>query len=388
MSADPKLPDANYIADGRPQRARTGGRTLAQVFDTRNNALNVWRLVLASGVILEHSWPLTGRKLHPPVEQLLTQGWVDGFFVISGFLITGSWVRNPRLREYFVARVLRIFPGLWVCLAVVAFVIAPIAVAIQGGSAVKLLLSPAPITYVLNNAVFNVYHAGIDGTPKHVPFPGVWDGVLWTLVFELICYVAVAVAGVAGLLNRRWPAPVVFTLFLVSSVLVSYPVETAPTVVQMVTRFSLVFAAGAVLHEFRDVIPARWSLVALSAVIVVVAGLLVPNYRILAALPLAYAVVVSGALIHDKRLRLRTDLSYGVYIYAWPMQQFLVICGLAFLHPLAFAVVAAIATLPLAALSWFLVEKRALSLKSRFKRRRRGPDDSGVGAQPKADALG
>lgn len=87
--------------------------------------------MLASGVILQHSWSLTGRKIYPPIEQLLTQVWVDGFFAISGFLITASWVRNPRLREYFVARILRIFPGLWVCLAVVAFVIAPISVAIQ-----------------------------------------------------------------------------------------------------------------------------------------------------------------------------------------------------------------------------------------------------------------
>lgn len=387
MSAHAEVSGPEPTANRRSKRPRAASPTLAQVFDTRNNALNVWRLVLASGVILEHSWPLTGRKLHPPVEQLLTQGWVDGFFVISGFLITASWVRNPRLREYFVARALRIFPGLWVCLAVVAFVIAPIAVAIQGGSALKLLLSPAPITYVLNNAVLNVYHAGIDGTPKNVPFPGVWDGVLWTLIFELLCYVAVAVAGMAGLLNRRWPAPVVFTLFLAAAVLVSYPVQTVPTLVQMVTRFALVFAAGAVLHEFRDVIPARWSLVALSAVIVVAAGLLVPNYRILAALPLAYAVVVSGALIHNTRLRLRTDLSYGVYIYAWPIQQLLVICGLAFLPPLAFAVVAALATLPLAALSWFLVEKRALSLKSRFKRRARRWGDAGVGAPPAADAV-
>ncbi|OBK18343.1 acyltransferase, partial [Mycobacterium sp. 1245852.3] len=258
--------------------------------------MNAWRLVLASGVILQHSWPLTGRKLPALGEQLLTQVWGDGFFVVSGFLITSSWVRNPRLREYFVARILRIFPGLWVCLAVVAFVAAPIGVAIQGGSAARLLLSPAPITYWLNNAVLNVYHAGIDGTPKNVPFPGVWDGVLWTLIFEMFCYIAVAVAGVAGLFNRRWPAPVVFAFFLVAAVLVSYPVAAVPTLFQMITRFALVFAAGAVLHEFRDVIPARWSLVAVSAAIVVVAGVLVPNYRILAALPLAYAVVVSGAL--------------------------------------------------------------------------------------------
>lgn len=386
MSANPKVSGPHTTTRGWPKRPRAASAKLAQVLDLRNNALNAWRLVLASGVILQHSWPLTGRKLPGPGEQLLTQVWVDGFFVVSGFLITSSWVRNPRLREYFVARILRIFPGLWVCLAVVAFVAAPIGVAIQGGSATRLLLSPAPIFYWLNNAVLNVYHAGIGGTPKNVPFPGVWDGVLWTLIFEIFCYIAVALAGVAGLFNRRWPAPVVFTLFLVAAALVSYPVQAVPTLPQMITRFALVFAAGAVLHEFRDVVPARWSLVALSAVIVVVAGVVVPNYRILAALPLAYAVVVSGALIHNSRLRLRTDLSYGVYVYAWPVQQLLVICGLAFLPPVAFAVVAGVATVPLAALSWFLVEKRALSLKTRFKRRTHGWD-AAVGAPPAADAV-
>ncbi len=268
---------------------------LAQVFDPRNNALNAWRLILATGVILEHAWPLTGRKLLPPFDQLISQVWVDGFFVISGFLITASWVHNPRLREFVAARVLRIFPGLWVCLLVVAFVIAPIGVTIQGGSAAKLVLSAAPIEYVLNNALLNVYHTGIAGTPTGVPWPGVWDGPLWTLVFEVLCYIAVAVAGVARLLNRRWPAPVVFALALAVSVLVSYPILKVETIPQMVARFAVVFAAGAVLHQLRDIIPARWSLVAVSAAIVFAAGILVPNYRIIAAIPLAYAVIVSGA---------------------------------------------------------------------------------------------
>jgi peptidoglycan/LPS O-acetylase OafA/YrhL len=126
------------------------------------------------------------------------------------------------------------------------------------------------------------------------------------------------------------------------------------------------------MYHWRDVIPARWSLVAVSVVIVVTAGLL-PDYRVVAALPLAYAVIVSGALIHNKRLRLRTDLSYGVYIYAFPTQVLLAVLGLTFLNPLVFFVISTIATLPLAALSWFLVEKRAMSLKSRLKRRSIAP---------------
>jgi hypothetical protein len=77
---------------------------------------------------------------------------------------------------------------------------------------------------------------------------------------------------------------------------------------------------------------------------------------------------VSGALVHE-HLRLRTDLSYGVYIYAFPVQQLLVICGLGMINPILFAIIATITTLPLAALSWFLVEKPAMSLKRRLKRK-------------------
>ena len=85
------------------------------------------------------------------------------------------------------------------------------------------------------------------------------------------------------------------------------------------------FAAGAFLYQWRDVIPARWSLVAVSVVIVARGRRLLPDYRRgRPAIPLAYAVIASGALIHNKRLRLRTDLSYGVYIYAFPIQQLLV----------------------------------------------------------------
>jgi peptidoglycan/LPS O-acetylase OafA/YrhL len=109
------------------------------------------------------------------------------------------------------------------------------------------------------------------------------------------------------------------------------------------------------------------------SVVIVLAASLLPNYRLIGAIPLAYAIIVSGALIHNKRLRLRTDLSYGVYIYAFPIQQLLVICGLGIMNPIVFAIIAAIATLPLAALSWFLVEKPSLSLKSRLKRRSIAP---------------
>jgi peptidoglycan/LPS O-acetylase OafA/YrhL len=347
---------------------------LGQVFDPRNNALNAFRLALAASVILWHSFPLTGHVVTSgAVRRLLFSVGVDGFFAISGFLITASWLSHPRVREYLVARALRILPGLYVCLVVTAFVIAPIGVAIQGGSAAKLLLSPGPIEYVLKNSAVIYLHPDVGGTPRGVPVPGGWDGPLYTLIWELMCYLAIAGLGVVGLASRRWVPAAVLGLAIAGAMLL--PPITNPgewTILQLAARFAIMFAAGSVLYHFRDVIPARWWLVAVSVVIVLAAGLL-PDYRLVAAIPLAYAVIASGALIHNERLRLRTDLSYGVYIYGMPAQQLLIICGLASLNPLLFFVTAFIATLPLAALSWFLVEKRAMSLKHRLKRRWSAP---------------
>jgi peptidoglycan/LPS O-acetylase OafA/YrhL len=375
MSAKPEVAGSSVRSSNAGQ-ADDKRLKLGQAFDPRNNALNVWRLAMAMGVILWHSFPLTGRDIpFAPARQLLGEIWVDGFFAISGFLITSSWLGNPRLRDYFVARGLRILPGLWVCLVVTALVIAPIGVAIQGGSAAKLLLSRAPIEYILKNSAVWLLQLDIGGTPRGIRRPGEWNSSLWTLEWEVLCYIAVAGLGIVGLLSRRWLLPAALALALSWSALLppwTWTVSEVPTLWQDGARFAVMFLAGALVHQFRNVTPARWSLVALSVVIVLAASLL-PNYRLIAAVPLAYAITVSGALIHNKRFRLRTDLSYGVYVYAFPIQQLLVICGLGSMNPIAFCAIAAIAILPIAALSWILVEKPAMSLKSRLIRRRSGP---------------
>jgi len=350
---------------------------LGQVFDPRSNALNAWRLALAGEVIFWHTYPVRG---HLPsvraVLQLLLCVGVDGFFAISGFLITASWISNPRLREYLAARALRILPGFYVCMIVTAFVFAPLSVAIQGGSAARLLFSFAPFEYVLKNIAVMWLKFDVGGTPHGIPNAGIWNASLWSLFWEVMCYIVVAVIGVAGLANRRWVSLTILVVAAIGASLmppVRFPDvfhhpegNIATTLIFMACRAAIMFAAGAFLYQWRDVIPARWSLVAVSVVIVLLAGQL-PDYRVVAAVPLAYAVVVSGALLHNKRLRLRTDVSYGMYIYAFPIQQLLLVLGLISLAPIVFCLTVALATLPLAAASWFLIEKPARSLKSRFK---------------------
>ncbi|WP_084044764.1 acyltransferase family protein [Mycobacterium avium] len=343
--------------------------TLGQVFDPRRNALNAWRLLLAAEVMLWHCWPITNRLPPAATLQLLFSVGVDGFFAISGFLITRSWLDDPRLRDFLAARALRILPGYYVCLIVTAFAVAPLSVAIQGGSVGALLSSGAPLEYVAKNSAVAYVHLNIGATPGGVPHPGVWNGSLWSLVWEVACYLAVAAIGVAGLADRRWMSVAVLALAVVGAALVpplTYPGQW--TVAQLAVRSAIMFAAGAVIYQWKDVIPARWSLVAVCVVVVAAASRL-PDYRVVAALPLAYAIIVSGALLRNRRLRLATDLSYGVYIYAFPVQQLLAVCGLARLPVAVFFVTALAATLPLAAASWWLIEKPSMALKRRLRRK-------------------
>lgn len=340
--------------------------SLAKVFDRRRNALTLWRLVLAIGVVFWHSWPLTGREMHyEPAVRLLSDMFADGFFVISGFLITAAWIRRPYLKEYWASRSLRIFPGLWVCLAAIAFIAAPIAAKVTDTT---VTLS-SEIWYVLNNAVLNIAYFGIDGTPADVPYPGVWNGSIWTLFFVLLCDLMVSVLGFVGLLKRRWTIP---TLFVAAVCWCAYVSYTPPgySMAQMLARFAVVFLAGAMFYQYQHKIPANWWLVALCSAIVVGSSF-THNYRVIGALPLAYAIIVSGALV--KRSRLQNDLSYGVYIYAFPVQQLLATFGFAALNPFLFFGLSTVAVMPVAAGSWFLVEKRASKLKGRIFRKSAKP---------------
>lgn len=330
-------------------------RVFSSVFDPRANGLNFVRLVLALSVIVWHSFPLTGHDIaFRPLRQLAAEVGVDGFFAISGYLIVASWVRDPSVIRYLRARALRIFPAFWVCLIVVALVIAPVFTGVLGG---------ANLTYVLVNAGLYIRQTGIDGTPAGIPFPGVWNGSLWTLWWEFLCYLGVLALGVAGLLRRGWVIGTAFLLVAGVAVLTSLGVLENGLIVHG-SRFGLMFFAGAIVWRYRDRIPVTPAVIA-GAVVVVAASLWLPNYRLVAALPLAYLVLTAGALIRTPALRLRNDISYGVYIYAFPVQQVLALVGAGALGVPAYALLATVGTVPLAAASWFWVEKPAMRLKGR-----------------------
>lgn len=351
--------------------------TLGDRFDPRANGLNAVRLFLATLVILWHAVPLSGRVIGwEPGSQLAHNLPVDGFFAVSGFLITASWLRRPALAPYLRARLLRIMPAFWVCLVVTAFVIAPVGARVLGQEVTLV----GEARYVLGNSALWITEYGVDGTPTGVPVQGVWNGSLWTLVWEALCYLAVAGLGVVGLL--RWPRAT-FVAVAGAGWVGSVVVLAGFTGLNLehVARFTLMFGVGALLWLLRDHIPLHpWALVAAGGLIVAAAFL--PDYRLLAAPAVAYLAVGAGALLSHPRWRMRNDLSYGTYVYAFPMQQLLVCLGAATLPLAVFMGASILATIPLAAGSWFLVERPVLRLKrSRTRESAPATPESATGAR-------
>jgi peptidoglycan/LPS O-acetylase OafA/YrhL len=289
---------------------------------------------------------------------------VNGFFAISGFLVTMSYV-NRGWRDYILARVLRIAPGLISATLVVSLLL--------GSAMTRLDLGQ----YLSHSGLWRFIWVTLTSFKSAASLPGVFDanpvpfpmGTVWTLKYETLCYLGVLVVGLIGLLLRRelalW-ALVILTLAAIGREIVapdgSKGVETA-------LRLPLIFLAGGVAYLWRERVPL--SLAGLAAALVFTA-LLSPTPAYKAALYLATAwsvlVLAMSPALTRRHSEPPADLSYGVYLYGWPVQQALVVLlpgmgALALLWP------ALALTLGVAALSWYVVEKPALGLKRRLLRR-------------------
>jgi peptidoglycan/LPS O-acetylase OafA/YrhL len=333
-------------------------------------------------VIVSHSWLLGGFGDEPTIGGYSLGGWaVAGFFVISGYLITGSRIRTT-LRSYLWRRFLRIFPGLWACLAVCLVVFVPLSAAT---SAETLPALGAQLEFFLGNGLLFGHDYGISGSLTTVSHPESWNGSLWTLKYEFACYVLIgALLAVTVLRARRWTIAAAFAAVSVANVSELWLEWSSVDDISLMLRLSAFFLAGATLFAFEDRIPvdARWGTAAAAALVVAIAVGQVPA---IAPLPLAYLCLWLGIILPLQRVGRANDISYGVYIYAFPVQQLLVLYGAAALGVWGFIALATICTVPLAFASWIVVERPAMRLKRVALRRevRSGP----APVAPSADAI-
>jgi peptidoglycan/LPS O-acetylase OafA/YrhL len=352
----------------RPFRTTNSGRarSLEVAFQPRKNSLNALRLFFATAVIVSHAWPIGGFGRDPRIGDLTVGQWaVGGFFVISGYLITGSRVTSS-FSGFLWRRFLRIFPGLWACLLVTVTVFTSIALYHQGAGASSLIGARA--SYVVNNALLVPDHMGVAGTPRAVPLAGDWNDSLWTLFYELACYLGVGIAlSIAFVKKKGWMFAVAFAAFALLN-LINVEIWHFPWFkISSMVKLGTYFVAGALLFAYRRRLPFSTWLASLSAAVLAV-GALVGHVSAFSALPLAYLCLWLGVRLPLSRIGRKNDISYGTYIYAFPLAQILVLFG-AHKAGVAWFILFCIAlTLLFAWVSSILVEKPALALKRKDPR--------------------
>lgn len=287
---------------------------------------------------------------------------VDGFFILSGFLVTRSYLKLDSIYRFVWHRFLRIMPGFWVCLLVTGLVVAPVAALLEGGSAAApFTTDPSAFRYIVSNSGLLILQYDIGGVLAGNPTPLVFNGSLWTLALEGLCYLLVAALGVAGALRHR-PVLVPIAAAVVWALTIAYDLGANVLVGDETLRMVFVFLLGATAHLYAHRVPMSGWLAVAAAVLFLLSAATLENYRLVGALPLAYLLLWIGACF-PWPLSLPADLSYGVYIYHWPILQLIAATGLVELPGLAFVTVGLLCVLPVAALSWFLVEKPALARK-------------------------
>lgn len=336
--------------------------TLDQAILRRANSLNVVRLCLAASVIFLHAWPITGRGSAPVAIDTIAGFAVPGFFCLSGFLIAASQM-HLSLPRFLLHRSIRIFPALWVVLVLTALVAAPLSTV--GGGTWTL---SAAVPFVLDNARLAPYpRFNITGTVADEA----WNGSLWSLPIEFTAYIAAALLLTLAIARRhaRLIVTAVLGLTVVAGWWAAGPGEVTTVFYLRSLVLATYFVAGMALYFWADRVKVDARLAALSLALVVMLQFPSnPTVGQLDALPLAYLLLWVGAVIPPRWAQTH-DISYGVYIYAGPVQR--LTYWLAPAWPLWLSLGSTIwVTVLLAWASWLLIERPALRLRKVASRRR------------------
>ena len=369
--------------------------TFADAFDPTRNAFAFLRMVLALLVIVCHCFFLGGVGTDPLGR--ITEGRhslgeiaVAIFFLFSGFLITRSRLRARSVGRFLWHRFLRIFPGYWVCLLVTAFLFSPLFELIKHGA----FSADASWAYIRGNwamfhlngfsiaGVMNLRPATIGWVLNDNPHPYGINGSLWSLPYECACYLTLGLFTFVGIL-RRGRLGIVFlyfglwTLYAFSCLDPEYFQECFPyRGVEPLVLLTLYFSAGCVCYLYRESIPASKILCG-ACLGLLIAGLEFGSFGLVAPVAMSYVFMCLAFWLPIRRFDAWGDFSYGTYIYAFPVQQGLVLLRVPQSGFAAFLVSTVLITLVLAVGSYRCIEAPSLRLKnfdlSRWRKSSRPP---------------
>jgi peptidoglycan/LPS O-acetylase OafA/YrhL len=341
----------------------------------RSTGFDYMRIALATFVIFMHSGGVS-YGLGPPTEYFrkhpfppfpipVAQEYIlPMFFALSGFLVAGSLYRTRTIGEFLGLRAIRILPALSVEVSLSALLIGP-------------LLTVAPLSIYFSSPIFFSYffntigyiHYQLPGLFLSNPWPNTVNSQLWTVPWELYCYLTLTALAVLRIVQRK----LLFLGIVVLGTLAVLIIHVAETpghirVDPVVPGYALLmsFLSAVVIYTYKSSIPwSGWLAAACGAFVCIM--FYIPGGDYLVGFPVAYMTIYLGLLNPVKIALLRgADYSYGLYLYGFVIQQAVAQMGTWTHHWYVNFLLSMITASAFAAFSWAFVERPALRLKRFF----------------------
>lgn len=360
--------------------------TLQDFYLRKNNSFDFIRFVLTTLVIYSHSkillYGIEGDILASFTANQINFGQlaVFGFFVLSGFLITQSLEASNSYIDYYLKRFLRIFPAFLCSLLLIAFILGPFLSELSMRDYFFTSSNNSPYSFIFNNITFNIfsYSWTVNDLFSANSFPSSANGSMWTLKHEFAMYLILPILSYFLFLKQRKFMLVSLVITITLSFLniksnymfLHLPGETfwvfGVNEYSQFIKLASYFLAGSIMYLYKDKILINKRFLLLAILFVLVGGALGKlQYVLLLTLP--YIIICIGVGFKYPRFSKYGDFSYGLYIYAFPVQQTISYLFGDNLNVFSFFVSSFIITLIISILSWIYIERPALNLKRKLK---------------------
>lgn len=329
----------------------------------RNNNFDIIRLIAACFVVFGHVYPLSGTAGGPGVLGMGVHTFgVKVFFFLSGYLVLDSWLRDPDLYNYFLRRFLRFFPALIVVVMITVLIIGPLFTTL---SILDYFNDPRLVYYPLNIFLYINYY--LPGVFEDNPIKNAANGSFWTLPVEFFAYCLVPLIfsnRIRLLVGIKGAIALIVAIGLdhwlrksPDSHLIIYATDIYPS-----SQLLVFFAIGTFLRSLQlsSQIDARHFIGALAIWSVIPRGMIDTSWFAYVFVPLATLAFATAPKINFLK---GNDVSYGIYLWAFPVSQCIWSFGFGRGDAFVMGVLTILVTVPIAFLSWRIIETPALKLK-------------------------
>lgn len=313
---------------------------------------DVLRFVAASGVLVSHAFPLTG--LDEPLGRITGGIWDTGavcvgiFFCASGFLIAMSADRTRSKARFVERRAMRLMPALVTVVIMTVFLLGPLLTTLP---LINYFLNSETLRY-LGLAAFLPSNGHLPGVFQDNIYPQAVNGSLWTLRYEAVCYGIIFMIQYFLPYKRMMYVAVMLLFFMLE-------IYLKPGTLSPYHLFSF-FMVGSIFYIFRDKIPCNWKMM-IASVIVLICIMPFSSLAIFSAFPICYMTLFAGYADIKLPFLSENDLSYGIYLYAFPVQQ--TVSSLFSTNYIGNILISWPVTILFAWVSWNMIERNAKSLK-------------------------